>query len=124
MEADDAEVEVDRAGPQLQHPLGALEQGRDPAGAVVDPLDRQHLRRVEAEGGRDPRRLLLDRARSARSGGAAKASRSSVAPDPDQARVALLHDLVRVARLSPGLEPGVAGAERRVAGERQLQRPA
>ena len=57
------------------------------------------------------------------SGGAAKASpcARSLAADPHQPGLALLDDLARAARLSPGLEPGVAGAERRMAGERQLE---
>ena len=53
------------------------------------------------------------------SGGAANARPVGGAADGDEPGAALLHD--RVARVrAAGLEPGVAGAERRVAGERQL----
>ena len=46
--------------------------------------------------------------------------RRAVTPDADETDAALLHDLAGRTRRAAVLEPGVAAAERRMAGERQL----
>ena len=51
-----------------------------------------------------------------------EAEQAVAAPDPHQAGAALLHDHAGLPRLAAGLQPRVAGAERRVPGEGQLGR--
>ena len=118
--ADDADVELaDEAGGQGQDGLGALEQDRDPAGAVVGPLRvddlaRGRCRRTAATCSTSASSTGPDRS----SGGAANASPSGVrrtvtSPAPHSCTT------LSGARVA-ALQPGVAGPERRVAGERQL----
>ena len=121
--ADDADVQAHRGRPvglDREHLLGRVQQHADPARAVVDPLEVDGpARGRRARPGRSARGPPAETAPERRNGGPAKASRSP-RPQPDQARPALLHQLALGVRHSPGLEPGVRRADRRVAGERQL----
>ena len=89
-------------------------------GPVIDPLMMNDV------AGRDAQRALnsckqigIEHPRPAQRRRGELEART-VATHFDQADAALLHDLARMARLSTRGEPDVAGAERRMARERQL----
>ena len=118
---DDAEVEVDEPRPHREHGLGGLEHDRDPARPVVGPLGGDDRGALDVQDRRDVRQeLLLHRPRAEQWGcckcqpvccpriGTSPASHSWTSAGIGGGR-------------SGCFEPGVTRAERRVAGERQLQ---
>ena len=90
MRADDADIEVDDAGPQRQDGLGAREQDADPLGPVGDPLRVDDLGALDAQDRGDVLdERLLDRARARQR---RRGEREPVrrAADRDEAGAALL----------------------------------
>ena len=111
-------------GPEREHRVGAAEQHRHPAGPVVDPLGVEDLAAVEAEHVGDVlhERALHRPAAHERRPGEREARRRPA--DRDQAGPALLAHDVAAPASPPASQPGMAGPERRVPGERELERPA
>ena len=120
MEAGHPDVHVDRAGPQGEHGLRARQQHRHPARPIVrpgqvgdiGPADAQDRGKVLGE------RLLHRPGPDERRGGEGQPGRNLA--DLDQARPAFLDEHLGQGRFPAGLQPGVAGAQGRMTGERQL----
>ena len=121
LRADHADVEIARVGADRQHGVGILEQHGDPARPVVRPRDVDDLRPVDAQHPRDALDVLVVDGAGADQRRRGEREPVIGAPDRHQPGAALLHDHVVLLRAPAGLEPRVAGAERRMPGERQLQ---
>jgi hypothetical protein len=120
---DHAEVQVAEqrpVRPQRQHPLRRVEQQHVPARAVVDEpvVDQRVLGQVQ--GGHSlPQHVVRHRGLGQRRRCGEPQARV-VGAQRHQAHAALLHDLPGTRGGATGRQPGVAGADRGVPGERQL----
>ena len=102
-----------------EHGPRIIEQQREPARAVGQPHRGAHLRGLQTERcehGRECRGVNAVAARRRR----CERGERAVAADAHEADAALLNDLPRYPRNTAALHPGVATAERRVSGKRQL----
>jgi hypothetical protein len=118
--ADHADLHVDRPRPDGEHGGGVRQDDGHPTRAVVDPLTVEDLVPTDPQDAGDPPQdRLVDRARPDqwRRRECEAVGRPA---DPDQPGRTLLKDHVSRPRLPAGVEPGVAGPERRMPGERQL----
>ncbi len=107
-------------GPDGENALGRIEQHRAPAGAVVHPLVGAQLGLAQAQRLADlpqQRRIQRPAAAQRRRG---KGQPRAVAPYRHQADAALLHHQAVLPRPTARRQPGVAAAERGVAGKGQL----
>ncbi len=119
MKAHDADLLVHRTGSDAQDRVGVTEEDGYPARPVVDPLGVDHIAAIEVEPlHHDGERRLVDRTLAQQWRRRERQPLASL--HRDQADSAFLHDSAGLSRLAPGLEPCVAGAERRMAGKGQL----
>ena len=110
-------------GSRGEHSAGVGEQQGQPSWAVVDPLGGLDRRAVDAERRGDALdRVLVDRT-GAQEGGAPNASRSPLRRTRISPAAHSWTISPRRVRRAACSEPGVARAERRVTGERQLATP-
>ena len=112
-------LQLQLVGLELQHGVRVVQQQAEPGGAVVQQLGRAHVLGLQAQRGGHP-------GQGHGAGGAAGERRRgegqacALAPDRHQPHLAFLHDLLRRQGLAAGLQPGVAAAQRGVAGKTHL----
>ena len=106
-------------GFQLQHGVWAVQQQAQPDRAVVQQLRGYHLVGLQPQGAGDlgQQRRVRCAALQRRRG---KRQPLAVTANPHQAHTAFLGDVLWRVRHTARLQPGVAGAQGRVAGKRQL----
>jgi hypothetical protein len=123
--ADDADVQAlarRRRRLEREHGLGAVENHDDPPGAVIGPLGIYDVGAINAQHRSNPvDECALDgpAAEQRRRG---EAERAVGAADPYETDPALLDDLVVAPSRTPGGQPRMAAAQRRMPGERELVR--
>ena len=99
--------------------VGTVQQQAQPVRPVVQHLRRQHLAWLQAQ----RRQHQLQQRRfwhAAAQRGCGKGQPRAIAAQRDQAHAAFLHHLPRLLRLAAMGQPGVAAAQRGVAGKGQL----
>src|ERR1035441_1713725 len=116
-----ADVHVDRARPDREDRIRAGQQDGHPARAVVRPLDVHDVGPGQVQrAGHVIGDRVLDRAAAPQRRGCEREARLGL-PDRDQPGAAFLHGLPGPGRAAAGFQPGVAGAQGGMSGERQLR---
>ena len=121
--ADDAEVRGRAPSGLIASTVAASGSRRRPSRGRCRPTLRRRLRRMQREHVGDVReQRLFDRTfAQQRRRSECELPAAALDAQPHEAGAALLHDLIAALAGRPRRPPGVAAAERRMAGERQLE---